>query len=312
MTPVEAETKPIRLAATPRNDGEQPSDLASRRTVIEPRSGWRWRDWVELWRSRELLWIFAARDIKVRYKQTFFGFAWAIVVPAIQVFVFTIFFGSVLGVGERVNEAAGRPLPYPLFALSGQIVWNFFKMTIDGASTSLLQNAALIRKVYVPRLLLPLSAAGKPAMDTAVVFALLLGLLGWYASGPSPEVAVTPRVLLAPLLLVATAVPAMGVGLIVAAVTVHYRDLQYVTPFLLSILFFMTPVIYSVELLPERWSWLLYLNPSAGLVEAHRAAIMNLPFEPLGLLLSGGLSILLLAAGLLYFTRVERRFADVA
>lgn len=283
-----------------------------RRTYIRPRTGWRAVNLRELWRSRELLWTFTLRDIKVRYKQTFFGFAWALVVPAIQILVFTVFFGSVLGVSDRVNRAAGRDLPYPLFALTGQIVWNFFKMTVDGSSTSLLTNAAIIRKIYIPRLLLPFSSIGKPATDTVVVFLLMAGMLAWYAADPASGIQVTPRVLLAPLLLAAAALPALAIGLIVAALTVNYRDLQHITPVFTSTLFFVTPVIYSVELLPERWAWLMYLNPVAGLVEAHRAAVLGLPLEPFGVLLSLGISSALFVFGLFYFTRVERAFADVA
>jgi lipopolysaccharide transport system permease protein len=284
----------------------------TRRTHIRARHGWQAIDLAELWRARDLLGIFTARDIKVRYKQTFFGFAWALFVPVIQVLVFSVFFGSVLGVSHRVNESAGRALPYPLFALTGQIVWNFFKMTVDGAGASLITNAALIRKIYVPRLMLPLSALGKPAVDTAVVFVLMLGVVAWYARDPQGGVALTASLALSPVILAGTALPALGVGLIVAAATVSYRDLQYVMPFLTSILFFVTPVIYSVELLPERFAWLMYLNPVAGFVQAHRAAVMNLPLDWIGFSISLGLSLALVVFGLFYFVRAEREFADVA
>lgn len=283
-----------------------------RRTHIRPRQGWEAINLRELWRARDLLWIFTARDIKVRYKQTFFGFAWAVVVPAVQVLIFSVFFGSILGVSDRVNEAMGRNVPYPLFALTGQIVWNFFKMTVDGASISLVTNATIIRKVYLPRLLLPLSAVGKPAMDTAVVFVLMFGLTAWYASDPATEVVWARSQWLALPILVAAVLPALGLGLIVSAITVSYRDLQYVMPFFTSILFFVTPVIYSIELLPEQYAWLMYLNPVAGFVHAHRAAMMSLPMDWLGLAISGGVSLALLVFGLFYFTRAERDFADVA
>jgi len=286
--------------------------VGSRRTHIRPRRGWQAIDVGELWRARDLLWIFTIRDIQVRYKQTFFGFGWALVVPVIQILVFSVFFGSVLGVSSRVNEAAGRILPYPLFALTGQIVWNFFKMTVDGASLSLLSNGHLIRKIYVPRLILPLAALGKPTMDTLVVFVLMLVLTGWYAADPTSGIVFSRGMVLAPLLLAGSAAPALAIGLIVAAVTVFYRDLQHVLPFFTSILFFVTPVIYSVALLPEQYAWLMYLNPVAGFVEAHRAAVMSLPINWLGLGISAAFSLLLLVFGLFYFTRAERQFADVA
>ncbi len=288
------------------------SEAAVRRTDIRPRRGWQAIDVRELWRTRDLLWIFTVRDVKVRYKQSFFGLAWALVVPVVQVLIFTVFFGSVLGVSDRVNRAAGRNLPYPLFALTGQIVWNFFKMTVDGASTSLLNNANIIRKIYVPRLLLPLSAVGKPAMDTLVVFGLMFGLTAWYATDPASGVTWSPTQWLSLPILAASVLPAMALGLIVSALTVNYRDLQYVMPFFTSILFFVTPVIYSVELLPKRLAWLLYFNPIAGFVHAHRAVMMRLPIDWVGLGISTALSVTLLVFGLFYFTRAERDFADVA
>jgi lipopolysaccharide transport system permease protein len=231
---------------------EPAPDAGNRRTHIRPRRGWQLVDVAELWRARDLLWIFTVRDVKVRYKQTFFGLAWALIVPVVQILVFTVFFGSVLGVSDRVNEAAGRALPYALFALTGQIVWNLFKMTVDAASASLVNNAGLIRKVYVPRLVLPFSTLGKPAVDAAVVFVLMLGMTAWYAGDPATGIQLSGRLLAAPLFLAASVLPALGIGLIVAAITVSYRDLQHVMPFLTSILFFVTPVIYSVELLPPR------------------------------------------------------------
>jgi lipopolysaccharide transport system permease protein len=287
-------------------------EVASRRTYIRPRRGWRAVDVGELWRARDLLWIFTLRDIKVRYKQTFLGFTWALVVPVVQILVFSIFFGRVLGVGERVNEAAGRALPYPLFALTGQVVWNFFKGTVDGASMSLLANGDLLRKIYVPRLVLPLASVGKPAMDTAVAFLLMIGLAAWYAADPAADVMLSGQLAIALVFLVASAIPALGLGLVVAAVTVSYRDLQHVLPLFTSLLFFATPVIYSVDLLPERFAWMIYLNPVAGFVQAHRAAVLGLPFDWAGIALSFGLSVALFVFGLFYFTKAERRFADVA
>lgn len=313
-----SDARPAQPALDPAMQGsaahepEPSTGPATRRTYIRPRHGWQAIDVAELWRARDLLWIFALRDIKVRYKQTFFGFAWALLVPVIQVLVFTVFFGNVLGVSDRVNRAAGRDLPYPLFAMTGQIVWNLFKMTVDGASASLLANAAILRKIYVPRLLLPFSALGKPLIDTAMVFVLMLGLAAWYAFDPSSGIRPSATWFLSPVLLAGAAVPALGIGLAVAAATVSYRDLQHVLPFLVSILFFVTPVIYSVEVLPERLAWLMYLNPAAGFVQAHRAAVMNLPIDWMGVGTSAGVAVLLLVFGLFYFAKAERRFADVA
>jgi len=311
---------PAQTAGTPRSRASgrrarrghsERAEAASRLTQIRPRRGWQAVDLAELWRARDLLWIFTVRDVKVRYKQTFFGFAWALVVPVAQVLVFTVFFGNALGVGDRINRAAGRELPYPLFALTGQIVWNFFKMTLDGSSNSLITNAAIIRKIYIPRLVLPLSALGKPAVDTAMVFLLMAGLVGWYAADPASGVEPSWRLLLSPVLLAGCAIPALGVGLIVAAITVNYRDLQHVLPVFTQLLFFVTPVIYSVEILPEHLAWLMHFNPAAGFVQAHRAAVMGLPFDVWALASSLALSSALLLFGLFYFARAERQVADV-
>jgi lipopolysaccharide transport system permease protein len=280
------------------------------RTYIRPRRGWQALDLGEVWRTRDLLWMFTVRDVKVRYKQTFFGFAWALVVPVVQVLVFTVFFGTLLGVAERVDADAGRLLPYPLFALTGLIAWNFFKMTVDGASNSLMNNAGIIRKIYVPRLVLPLSSLGKPAVDTAVGFILMIGLLVWYARQPEYDVWISAKVLLSPLIIIGTALPALAVGLIVAAITVHYRDLQQVLPFFTQTLLFATPVIYPTGIL-QRYEWMIYLNPVAGFVQAHRAAVVDQPFDWLGIGISLSVSVVLLVFGLFYFTRAERQFADV-
>ncbi len=292
--------------------GHRPPPDTEHLIVIRPRTGWQAVDVRELWRSRDLLAMFAVRDIKVRYKQTFFGYAWAVVVPAVQVLVFSIFFGSVLGVSDKVNEAAGKALPYPLFALTGQIVWNFFQQTFSGASGSLMANAGIIRKIYVPRLILPLASAGKPALDAAVVWFLMVGLTVYFAYDPRFDVALTWKILWSPLLLLAAVVPALALGLIAAALTVSYRDLQSVLPFITSMLFFVTPVIYSVELLPPSLEWLLYLNPIAGFVEAHRAVTMDMPVNLFGLGISVVLSAVLFVFGTFLFTRIERRFADVS
>jgi lipopolysaccharide transport system permease protein len=300
--------------ASPDARSTKPSDSAHRRarTYLRPRRGWQAVNARELWQARDLLWMFTIRDVQVRYKQTFFGFGWALVVPVVQVFVFTVFFGMVLGVSARVNEAAGRVLPYPLFALTGQMLWNLFKSTVDGASTSLMNNANIVRRIYVPRLVLPLSSVGRPLVDTLMVFLLMIGMTWWYATGGHYDVELSWTIALSPLLLFGTLVPALAIGLLVAAVTVHYRDLQYVLPFFTSILFYVTPVIYSVDVLPPRLAALIHLNPVAGFVAAHRAAVMGLPIDWSGFGVSLALSTGLLVLGLFYFARAEREFADVA
>jgi lipopolysaccharide transport system permease protein len=291
---------------------EPAGPAAQRRTFLRPRTGWQSIRIGEVWRSRELLREFTVRDITVRYKQTFFGFAWALVVPVVQVLVFTVFFGNFLGVGDRVDRAAGRPVPYPLFAMTGQLIWIFFSTAVTGASNSLVANATIIRKIYVPRLVLPISALGKPAIDSLVLFVLVLALTVWYSTDPSYAVWLTPKLALSPLILIAAAVPALGVGLILAALTVGYRDLRYALPVLIQTLFYVTPVIYPTTILPGPFERLIYLNPIAGFVQAHRGLAMDLAVDWVGLGISAAVSIVLLVFGLFFFARVERHFADVA
>jgi lipopolysaccharide transport system permease protein len=238
--------------------------------------------------------------------------AWALVQPVIQVLVFSVFFGNFLGVGDRVNEAAGRPVPYPLFAMTGQIIWNFFSGGVTGASNSLIANATIIRKIYVPRLVLPLAALGKPALDSLIVFVLMVGLTVWYTTDPNYDIWLTPKLALSPLILVGAAVPAFGLGLILAALTVSYRDLRHALPFLIQTLFYATPVIYPAKVLSGPFERLIYLNPIAGFVQAHRGLAMDLPVDWVGLGISATVSLALVVFGLFFFARVERHFADVA
>ena len=288
---------------------------ASRRTHVRPRTGWQAIDFAELWRARDLLWMFTVRDVKVRYKQTFFGYAWAVVVPAVQVLVLSVIFGRVLGVDEDVERALGVNPPYPLFLLAGQIVWNFFKAGVDGSSQSLQANAGIIRKIYVPRLVLPISAIGKPIADSAVVVVLLWAVILWYAGPGASEsfdaVHFRPAALLSPLVLLLAVIPALGVGLVASAITVSYRDLQQVLPFAISTLYFATPVIFAVPA-DGAGRWLMYLNPVAGFIELHRALVLGVAVNWVGFLTSLGLSVLILVFGLYYFARAERKFADVA
>jgi lipopolysaccharide transport system permease protein len=284
---------------------------ASRRTYVRPRTGWQAIDFAELWRSRDLLGMFAIRDVKVRYKQTFFGYAWAVVVPIVQVVVFTFIFGNVLGVSDKVSETYGRVIPYAMFVLTGQVAWNFFKGVIDGSGGSLLNNAGIIRKIYVPRLILPLSAVAKPAVDAAVVYVLMLIGAIWLSTGDN-DIRIAPTILLSPLLLAGVAIPGLAIGLFAASITVSYRDLVHVLPFAVGILFYLTPVLLPVQLLPDAWQWLLLLNPTTGFVESLRASVLGLPMPWMSLLISFVFSTLLLVAGCFFFARSERAFADLS
>ncbi len=273
--------------------------------VLRPRSGWQLVDMAELWRFRDLLWIFALRDIKIRYKQTMLGALWAVIQPVAQMIVFTLFFGKMLGVEDRIEQIEGRVVPYAVFSLSGQVLWNFFNATVTTSANSLLANAEILRKIYVPRIILPFSSAGAPLVDGAVAFVVLLGLMLYY------QQPMGWTILLAPVVALGAIVAALGVGILLAALSVSYRDFKYMVPFMVQTWFFLTPVIYPVDVLPEKYAWMLYLNPMAGIIETHRSVMLGTSLNVDGLLLSAGMAVSLLVVGLFYFGRVERRFADV-
>ena len=293
--------------STPPTTGSpaSPRPPATPLTVLRPRSGWQVVDLAELWRFRDLLWIFALRDIKIRYKQTMLGALWAVIQPVVQMVVFAVFFGKMLGVEDRIEQIEGRVVPYAVFALSGQVLWNFFNATVTTSANSLLANAEILRKIYVPRIILPFSSAGAPLVDGVIAFVVLLLLMLYY------QQPLVLSILLAPVVALGAIIAALGVGILLAALSVSYRDFKYMVPFMVQIWFFVTPVIYPVAILPEDYAWVLYLNPMAGIIETHRAVVLGTTLNVDGLMLSFGVAVLLLVAGLFYFGRVERRFADV-
>lgn len=309
VNPLDEAVVGLSAAAAARERQGRDSTLPRGRTYLRPRSGWEAPRLRELWHGRELIALFAVRDVTVRYRQTFFGVLWALLVPVVQLAIFTVFFGRALNVSGRVDLAVGQPLPYPLFVLSGLIVWNLFKGSLDGAGTSLQTHAHVLRKVYLPRLVLPLAALGRPALDAAVAFGLMTVLAAWYGMEGLQYISV--GWLAAPLLLGAAAVAGLAIGMNLAALSIKYRDLQHVLPVFTSLLFFVTPVIYSVRLLPPWLAWAIYLNPVVGFLEAHRAAVLGLAIDWTGLAASAAVTSLLLVVGLLFFARAERDFADV-
>lgn len=276
------------------------------KTVIKPRSGWQAFNLFEIWRFRQLLWMFALRDISVRYKQTALGVLWAIIQPFVTMVVLSIFFGNFLGVADKVKEVAGASMPYPVFLFAGMLPWNFFSQSVGAGSSSLVSNAAIIRKVYVPRQILPISVLGRPLLDFLVGFAILFVLMLWYG------VPIRVTVLAVPVLIMAVAMAALGVGFLLSGLTVRYRDFQFMVGFMIQLWFYVTPVIYPINVLPKHYHWLLQLNPMAGLIESLRACILGSPWDGIGLVISLVVSVCMLILGLAYFNRVERLFADVA
>ncbi len=267
--------------------------------VIEPRQGWIAIDWGELWKFRELLYFLTLRDLKVRYKQTVLGAAWAILQPLMTMIVFTIFFG-------RLAKIPSDGIPYPVFAYAGLLPWTLFANSVTQAGQSLVNQQHLLTKVYFPRLFVPMAPVGAALVDLVLASTVLVVIMAYYGVTP------TVLIVLAPLLVVLTAATALGVGLLLAALTVTYRDFRYVIPFMIQLWLFCTPVVYPVSIVPDHWQWLLALNPMSGIVGASRAALVGGPMNWTHLAISAAIATGVLCFGAAYFRRTERRFADIA
>ncbi|HEX5324453.1 MAG TPA: ABC transporter permease [Capsulimonadaceae bacterium] len=254
----------------------------------------------DLWRYRVTLYFLTWRDIKVKYKQTALGAAWAILQPVLTVAVLSVFFGRYAGIAKLTGH-----IPYTIFLYAGVLPWTFFAQTLGNCANSVVSNAALVTKVRFPRIALPLASVGSGLVDFAIAFTVLVALMLWY------HVPVTPRILFAPLLVVGLAGVAFGFGSFFAALTVSYRDFRYVIPFLTQVWMFLTPVIYPASMIPHKLRWLIDLNPLAGLVGSFRAVFLGAPVDTLQIALSGVVSLALVIGGAAYFLSVERRFADI-
>ena len=259
----------------------------------------------ELWQYRELLYFLVWRDIKVRYKQTVLGAAWAILQPLATAVVFTLFFGRLAGIGSD-------GLPYPLFSYAGLLMWTFFAQGLAQSSASVVGSANLITKVYFPRLVIPLAAVLSGLLDLAVATPLLGVMMAYYKIWPGAAIVAVPLVLLLALL------AATGVGLWLAALNVEYRDVRYVVPFLVQLWLFVTPVIYPASVVAPHLEklgvpgWALGLNPMAGVVEGFRWAMLGRGTAPISLVAASAIvALVLCVTGALYFRSVERSFADV-
>lgn len=268
-------------------------------TVIEPRRGWQAVGLGKLWAHRDLLYFLAARDIQVRYKQTALGAFWAVLQPFVMMVVLSVFFGRVFDMSQKTS------VPYPVFVYAGLLPWMFFAAAVTASTNSLVTNANMLRKVYFPRIAVPVAAVGAPLLDYAVSFSVLLGLMGWYGVVP------TGQLLVLPVCVLITVVAALGVGVLLSGLTVSYRDFRYVVPFMIQVWFFVTPVIWPVSVVPERYHWLLRLNPMGGTIEAFRASVLGEVIDYGALGVSASVAVVSLVVGLVYFARVERRFADV-
>ena len=268
-------------------------------TVIEPSRGWVSLRLRALWRSRELLYFLIWRDVKVRYKQTLLGAAWAILQPLLTMVVFSIFFG-------KLARMPSDGVPYPLFAYVALVPWTFFANGLILSSGSLVSNQTLLRKVYFPRLVIPISAVASGLIDFGIAFVVLLGLAARYGVTP------TSHMLWLPALVLLALVTALGVGLWFSALNVLYRDIQYVVPFLVQVWLYATPIVYPSSLVPERWRTLYALNPMVGVVEGFRWALLGTGTAPGPMILvSAAAALMLMIGGLFFFRRMEKSFSDV-
>jgi lipopolysaccharide transport system permease protein len=261
------------------------------------------RTWValnlrKLWAYREVFYFLMWRDIKVRYKQTLLGVAWAIIQPLFTMLIFWLFFGRLAGLPSD-------GIPYPLFAYSGLVPWTFVANAVSSGGNSLVGNPNLITKVYFPRMIIPCAAVGAGLMDFAITLLFLIVLMGSYG------VVVTWSLAMVPLLIILTTLLALGVGMWLAALNVQYRDIRYALPFLIQLWMYATPIIYPASLIPAEWRWLLALNPLAGLVEGYRAALFGREWDWTALSISSSITLILLVSFAYAFRRMEKSFADV-
>jgi len=295
----------ITAGAPPLLKAVRPASGSPAPILIVPSRGWASLQLRELWAYRELLYFLVWRDVKVRYKQTVLGAAWAVLQPLLTMIVFTVFFG-------RLAKVGSEGLPYPLFSYAGLLPWIFFAQALAQSSDSLVGSSHLITKVYFPRLIIPVASALAPAVDFGVALVVLLGMMASYGVWP------TIHILYFPLLLALAFANALGVGMWLSALHVQYRDVRYMVPFLVQIWLFVTPVIYPgrrvIEYLAARGipAWVYGLNPMAGVVEGFRWSLLGTGAAPASLIpASAAVAALLLVSGAFYFRRMERTFADV-
>jgi lipopolysaccharide transport system permease protein len=253
----------------------------------------------EVWHARELLYFLVWRDVKVRYKQTVLGIAWSVLQPFLTMVVFTIFFG-------RLAKVPSDGVPYPLFSLAALVPWTYFATAVTNGSASLVGNQHLIAKVYFPRVLVPLTAVVMPAVDLAVSFGMLVVLMAWYHVVP------TASMLLLPLYVALGVLTAFAVTLWTSALSVRYRDVRYVMPFVIQIWLFVTPVAYPASMVPERWRLLYALNPMASVVEGFRNSLLGTPAPGAMVAVAVVVVATALVAGTAYFRSVEGSIVDLA
>jgi lipopolysaccharide transport system permease protein len=274
------------------------SVLAPQVIRIEPSRGWVSLGLGELWAYRELLYFLVWRDIKVRYKRTVLGGVWAILQPFMTMVVFSLFFG-------KLARMPSDGVPYPIFSYAGLVPWTLFASSLAQSTDSLVGSANLIKKVYFPRLVIPLAAVLSATVDFLFAFAVLLGMMAFYGIMP------TAKITFVPLFLLLVLITSLGVGLWLSAMNIHFRDVRYTIPFIIQLWMFATPVIYPSSILPGAWRTFYGLNPMAGVIESFRWVLLGSGPRPEAMILFSSLvSVALLASGAFYFRRMEKSFEE--
>lgn len=268
--------------------------------IIEPKSGWQVIDWQELREYRDLFYFLVWRDIKVLYKQTILGFAWAIIRPVTSMIIFSVIFGG-------LAKVPSDGVPYPIFTYVALLPWTYFSTAMTASTDSLIANAGMLTKVYFPRLVIPMSPVLAKLVDFGIAFIILGLMMAWYRIMP------TLNILFLPLLILLMILTAVGIGTWLSSLAVQYRDVKHASQFITQILMYAAPVVWPASLIPEQFRLLYGLYPMAGVIEGFRAALIGATPMPWDLILMGTFSSLVIAiSGVFYFRRMERTFADVA
>jgi lipopolysaccharide transport system permease protein len=268
-------------------------------TIIEPKKGWIPVNLQELWEYRELLYFLVWRDIKVRYKQTVIGVAWAVIQPIVSMAIFSIIFGT-------LANMPSQGVPYPMFVFAGLLPWTFFSSSVSTAGLSLVSEANLIKKTYFPRLFVPFVPIGVSFVDFLLGGLVYAAIMIFYRHSPGANM------LLLPLLILVTIVAAAGMGYLLAGGVILYRDFRHIIPFAVQAWMYASPVVYPVNLCPEKFQWIMALNPMVGIIDAFRCALLNQPMRWTEFCISSAVAAGLFIIGIFTFRRTERRFADVA
>ena len=269
------------------------------KTVIEPKSGWRWVDWGELWQYRDLFAFLVWRDIKTRYAQSILGIGWAVIQPVFSMIVFTIVFGN-------LAKISSDGVPYAIFNYTALVPWTYFSNALTASTGSLVASKNLITKVYFPRLVVPIAPVLGKLVDFGIALLILFGMMVWFRIPP------TIWALALPLLVALMMLTATGLGMWLTALSVQYRDINYAMGFLVTLLMYAAPVVYPASSVPEQFRWLYALNPMVGVIEGFRSALLGtnpMPWDFIGI--GAGVAVVLLVSGILYFRRMEKTFADV-